>query len=423
VKKRRQIGLFVGLGLVIIAAAFIALRPREPVYQGRPLKVWLRAMECRPGWGESVQSAQAREAVLNMGTTAVPYLVKIIHQKGSGLNPGYKKFFYERTRGWPRGLTRHLPVPLDYPYQLQMNAAGALAQIGRPTNVVLLELTALLHREYPPLREVAAQALAKLGDDAIPSLRLSLKDRYPGVQLASANSLWRIREDVTESIPILAQLLGETTNFYDFRWRAARVLGDMGPKAQPAVQALTQALKDPENFVRFNVARALGSIGSGANSAIPALIEALDENNLAPLTRSVDFGGDWQVCAAAAEALGSIGAAPGDVVPGLTQALESSHAETIMAACRSLASFGAKAESAVPALLGLTQHEDSNVRAAALRALIKIAPSAKEPAPATIKLIHTHDSREDTPGLNIRIKAIDTSGKIDTDAAAQAGEK
>src|SRR5207247_7435462 len=241
-----------------------------------------------------------------------------------------RRVYYQTNGRWPRSLVRLLAVPLGYPYQLQMNATGALAQIGRPTNVVLLELTALLRREYPPLREVAAQALAKFGNDAIPSLRLSLNDRYPGVQLASANSLWKIREDVTESIPVLVKLLGETTNFYDFRWRAAQVLGDMGPKAQPAVQALTQALNDPENFVRFNVARALGSIGSGANSAIPALIEAMDENNLARPTRSVDFGGDWQVCAAAAEALGSIGAAPGDVVPGLTRALESSHAETIV---------------------------------------------------------------------------------------------
>ena len=364
--------------LVIIAtvAAFFALRAREPVYQGKPLKVWLRAMEFRPGWGESVQSAQAREVVVNMGSTAVPHLVKIIHQKGSGLNPGYKKFYYERTQGWPRSLTRLLPVPLGYPYQLQMNATGALAQIGRPTNVVLLELTALLHREYPPLREVAAQALAKLGNDAILPLRLSLNDRHAGVQLECANSLWKIRRDGTESIPILAQWLGDTTNSYDFRWRAAQVLLDMGPKAQPAVPALTRALKDPENFVRFNVARALGSIGSGAHPAIPALIEAMDENNLAPPTRSVDFGGDWQVCAAAAEALRSIGGRPGDVVPGLTQALKSSHAEAIMAACRSLASFGAKAESAVPSLLGLTQHEDSNVRSAALRALRQIDPDA-----------------------------------------------
>ena len=326
----------------------MALRPRERVYQGRPLQFWLRAMECRPGWAESVQAAQAREVVVNMGSTALPHLVKIIHQKGSrlGLNPGYKKFYYQHTGGWLRGLKRLLPVPLDYPYQLQMNAAGALA----------------------------AQALVKLGNEAIPSLRLSLKDRYPGVQLAAANSLWKIRGDGTESIPVLVQLLGDTTNSFDFRWRAAQVLCDMGPKAQPAVQALTRALKDPENFVRFNVARALGSIGSGAQSAIPTLIAAMDENNLAPPTRSIDFDGDWQVCAAAAEALGIIGGAPGDVVPGLTQALKNSHAETIMAACRSLAAFGAKAETAVPALLALTQHEDGNVRSAALRALSKIAP-------------------------------------------------
>src|SRR5438034_3616568 len=175
-KRSRAIAWVVLLGLIAVGA-FFAFRPREPMYQGKPLKFWLRAMEFRPGWGESVQSAQAREVVVNMGSTAVPYLVKIIHQKGSGLNPGYKKFFYERTRGWPRSLTRHLPVPLDYPYQLQMNAAGALAQIGRPTNVVLLELTALLHREYPPLREVAARSLANMGNDAIPPLRLSLNDR------------------------------------------------------------------------------------------------------------------------------------------------------------------------------------------------------------------------------------------------------
>ncbi len=158
------------------------------------------------------------------------------------------------------------------------------------------------------------------------------------------------------------RLLGETTNFYDFRWRAAQVLGDMGPQAQPAVQALAQALKDPENFVRFNAAQALGSIGPGANSAISARVGALHENHLAPPSRAVDFGGDWQVCAAAAEALGSIGATTGDVVPGLTEPLESSHAETIIAACRSLAAFGTQAKSAVPALLRLTQHAESNVR-------------------------------------------------------------
>jgi HEAT repeat protein len=379
--RSRAIAVVVLLGAIAVAA-FMALRPREPVYQGNSLKAWLRAMEFRPGWGESVQSAQARETVVNAGSNAVPHLVRIIHQKGSGLNPGYKKFYYQHTARWPLGLKRLLPVPLGYPYQLQMNAAGALAQIGRPTNVVLLELTALLHHEYLPLREVAVQALAKLSNEAIPSLRLSLKDRYPGVQLAAANSLWKVRGELTESIPVLVELLGDTTNSFDFRWRAAQVLGDMGPKAQPAVQALTRALKDPENFVRFNVARALGSIGSGAQSAIPALIAAIDENNLALPTRSADFGGDWQVCTAAAEALGRIGAAPADVVPGLTQALKSSHTETIIAACRSLASFGAKAGSAVQVLLGLTQHEDSNVRSAALRALRQIDPDAATKASA-----------------------------------------
>ena len=104
----------------------------------------------------------------------------------------------------------------------------------------------------------------------------------------------------------------------------------------------------------------------------------------------MDFGGDWQVCTAAAEALGRIGDAPEDVVPGLIQALKSSHSETILAACRSLSSFGARAQSAVPALIGLNQHGDADVRSAARRALIKIVPPAKEAVPSTIKRIDTH---------------------------------
>jgi HEAT repeat protein len=423
VKPRRKLGLFIVLGLVVLGSVYFALSLREPVYQGKTLKVWLRAMEYRPGWGESVQSAQAREAVVKLGSPAVPHLVRIIHQKGSGLYPGYRNFFYQRTGRWPRSLIRLLPFPLDYPYQLQMNAAGALAQIGKPTDVVLPELTALLRHEYPPLREVAAHVLASMGDDAIPSLRLSLKDPYPGVQLAAANSIWKIRGEVMESIPVLAHLLGDTTNSYGFRWRAAQALGDMGRKAQPAVEALAEALKDPENFVRFNAARALGTIGSGASSAVPALIEAMDENNLAAPTRSMDFGGDWQVCTAAAEALGRIGAAPEDVVPGLIQALKSSHSETILAACQSLSLFGARAQSAVPALIGLTQHGDADFRSAARRALIKIVPPAKEAVPSTIKQLHLHDSGKDSAVPAIRTKAIEIFAKVDTEAEAQAARK
>ena len=48
VNRRRQFGLFVSLGLVITAAPFIALRPREPVYQGKRLGEWLRDFDRGP---------------------------------------------------------------------------------------------------------------------------------------------------------------------------------------------------------------------------------------------------------------------------------------------------------------------------------------------------------------------------------------
>jgi len=120
---------------------------------------------------------------------------------------------------------------------------------------------------------------------------------------------------------------------------------------------LTQALK-PENLVRFTVCQALDQL-AGRNSAIPALIGALDEQFGASYP-IVDFGGDWQVCAAAASALAEL-APRRRLLCCLTQALESSHSETIAAACRSLGSLAQKPNQQYQ-LAWLTQHEDNNVR-------------------------------------------------------------
>jgi len=275
-----------------------------------------------------------------MGPIAVPYLVEIAQRQSSGVNLRYRKFFYELRSRWPRVVASFLPIPLEYPYQMQMNAAGALAQIGEPKEIVLQELIRALHHEYSPIREVAAVALAKLGDQAVPALRQSLRDNAPGVRLAAADALWKTLHDAAEPLPVLVQLLGDVTNRYKFRWRSAQVLGDMGPKAQSAVPALIEALKDPENFVRYRAARSLGEIGTDAARAVPDLIWSLDENHLAPSTRSVDFGGDWQVCLAAADTLGHIRAPSETVVPALIATLDSAHAEVTVSCCRALARFG-----------------------------------------------------------------------------------
>jgi len=52
---------------------------------------------------------------------------------------------------------------------------------------------------------------------------------------------------------------------------AAHALGELGADAAPAVQALTRAFEDEDDFVRWKAARALGNIGPAAASALPLL--------------------------------------------------------------------------------------------------------------------------------------------------------
>ena len=113
-------------------------------------------------------------------------------------------------------------------------------------------LTALLGDEggqihEPSLQETVADALARIGNDAVPSLIAALDDRDPEV-----------------------------------RSYACRALSVMGDRAAPAVPALIKRLSDEDENVRRSAARALGQVGPGAREAIPALIELMRHKGAVP---------------------------------------------------------------------------------------------------------------------------------------------
>lgn len=104
---------------------------------------------------------------------------------------------------------------------------------------------------------------------------------------------------------------------------AAKVLADMGPKAEPAVFALIGNLSYQTNSeVRESAARALGAIGSAAKSAVPQLTTLL-------LTDFVN------VQSAAAVALGQIGDT--SAIPALAQGLNDRYIEVSIESAKSIA--------------------------------------------------------------------------------------
>ncbi len=91
--------------------------------------------------------------------------------------------------------------------------------------------------------QTTIDALASIGEPAVPALVAVLKDPDP--------------------------LL---------RQNAARALARMGPAAEPAMSELIAALQDNDAGVRKFATRALGEIGPPASKAVPALVKELRLN-------------------------------------------------------------------------------------------------------------------------------------------------
>jgi HEAT repeat protein len=144
-------------------------------------------------------------------------------------------------------------------------------------------------------RKAAAAALQEMGEEArsaIPALaKIAADPRDP-----SADDIYLTLAAIgSDAVNSLVALLGSEDN--ENRRRAAMALGQMGPGATAAGDALRRALGDERASVRFWAAKSLGDMGQRSESTTARLIQA---------TRDVDADVRWQ----AARALGKVGVGP-----------------------------------------------------------------------------------------------------------------
>jgi HEAT repeat protein len=95
------------------------------------------------------------------------------------------------------------------------------------------------------VRETAADALARIGDAAVPALIDTLHDPDQEVRAQAALALARMGDRAAPAVDDLVNALNDPNE--DVRRGAARALGQIGPEAQEAVPALIKAIKDPRN--------------------------------------------------------------------------------------------------------------------------------------------------------------------------------
>jgi HEAT repeat protein len=193
----------------------------------------------------------------------------------------------------------------------------------------------------------------------------ALENPAPVVQ---AETFQNLKGGGQSAARVLVALLGEKSSSgwksADVRWKAADLLGQVGPDATDTAPALIEALKDEDLHVRTVAATSLGVLKPLPREAIPNLIALL--------------GSGDRDSVAAARTLSLFGPEARSAIPALVEAMQAKDSEVRWNAIRTLGKIGPEARTAVPALIKALKDEDALVREHAAESLGEIGPDARE---------------------------------------------
>lgn len=272
-------GLIVALAIALsVGIAFVALRPREPVYQGKRLGVWVANLS--PGNSQEAW-LQGGEALRQMGTNALPFLVRMLESSDSRLKLRLMSWLQQQS------LVKLHFKPASFRRYCARRALEVLGSSVKPAVPQLVQIAKAREKDVT-VRIHALDVLRQLGSDAketVPALIEILKaaDEDIAVKSSACFALGAIGPEGKQAVPALisalgqkgmgsgwanesaslqnGQLLQESASFHMRLFvPAARALGKIGPGAQAAVPALLQALKDEDNDVREEARKALQRI-------------------------------------------------------------------------------------------------------------------------------------------------------------------
>ncbi|HEY2826081.1 MAG TPA: HEAT repeat domain-containing protein [Pirellulales bacterium] len=243
-------------------------------------------------------------------------------------------------------------------------AARGLFELHAPQDTVANAMGDLLADKDPVVRSNVAEALATLGEPAVPRLIKALQ--RDDMQDLAVEVLRRLGPKAKDAVPALILELKDPNP--DYRREVEFALAAIGPSCQAAVPALVEHMTSDDPKVRYTACYALGKIGPAAKDAVPKLRENINSDDKFLKVASV-----WAL----------LQIQPEDnplrvlAVPLLTKALEESDRDLVKEESASaLGKIGAAAKSAIPTLQKTAQEADSpRVRAAAAEALKKIQAS------------------------------------------------
>ena len=260
VNQRRRFAFVIGFLTVIAIVAWFLFHSREPEYQGKKLGGWLQQIESNQDV-ETREWQEAAQAVRQIGTNALPYLVM-------GLKASDPAWKIEAVDWVRQVLNKDLSDQLVWRHRgralLTLRILGPIARPGIP------EVAALITNTDPHIADAAFVALTEIGAvECVPPLAITLTNESTILRPAAAVSLGLLRGRAGDAVPALVTALQNSDTY--LRAEAARALGMIGRNPRLAVPALTRALGDTNVQVVRSAAMALGAFGTEAESALSVL--------------------------------------------------------------------------------------------------------------------------------------------------------
>jgi len=270
-------------GALLLAAlgiCIVIVWPREPRSHGRSLSTWLAALDDGEGdlaivWDEKTppaltrQQLEAAEAIRQMGTNALPALLRMLQTRESALVS-----IKQRLRWWliQSGKARPMFQPDWHTASARTRhlAALGIAALGPDAKPPASLIVPLFRR--PEYCKEAGLVLASLGQQGLQPLQSAITNKLAIWQGCVA--IWALGHFPTNGQAIVPDLLqGLASKRPGFRTTCAWALTRIQTDPEVAVQALTNYVN--EEGMRYLCLKALGNYGTRATSAVPFLIDML----------------------------------------------------------------------------------------------------------------------------------------------------
>jgi HEAT repeat protein len=246
--------------LAVVVAGFgtwLLLRRAEPAYNGKSLTVWDQQYGSNHWSGRTELAGEAEFAVRQIGSNAIPFLLKLMRAEDSNLK---KKLRNHLPKKWHDAL--HLN---DNSGKVRRMGAHGLAALGTnaPAAVPALIDLARNHPEEDG-RYIAVFALRTLGpaaEAAIPFYFQCLTNSDPTIRNEAAVGLIRIPQQWQRTVPPLLRYFESIPDNITWEIRhGVELMGILGTNAAPVSAALLSRLDDERKEIREAVTNALPQI-------------------------------------------------------------------------------------------------------------------------------------------------------------------